>query len=77
MEPGAHQALCRAAVEIIEAIRKYKAKHHRCLQNGPNSDRRPAVTYSSEAADRDFTKLQDFGLLVSFVLLCGKIMLCT
>ena len=25
MEPGAHRALCRAAVDIIEAIPKYKA----------------------------------------------------
>ena len=63
MEPGAHQALCRAAVEIIEAIPKYKATHHRRLQNGLNSDRRPAVTYSSKAADRHFTMLQDFGLM--------------
>ena len=39
MEPGAHQALCRAAVEIIEAIPKYKATHHRRLQNGLNSDK--------------------------------------
>lgn len=41
----------------LEAIPKYKATHHRRLQNGPNSDRIPPVTYSSEAADRHFTVL--------------------
>ncbi|KAG5281644.1 hypothetical protein AALO_G00047150 [Alosa alosa] len=44
----------------------YKATHHRHLQNGPNSDRIPPVTYCSEVVNSHFTVLQDFGLLVSF-----------
>ena len=33
---------------------------------GPNSDRMLPVTYSSEAPNRHFTVLYDFGLLMSF-----------
>ena len=38
----------------LEVIPKYIATHHRRLQNGPNSDRMPPVTYSSEVANRHF-----------------------
>ena len=55
-QPGAHRPLRHAAVEI-RVIPKYRAAHHRRLQNGLNSDRMPPVTYSSEAADRHFTVL--------------------
>ena len=41
----------------LEAIQKCRATHHRHLQNGPNSDGRPPVTYSSEAANRHLTVL--------------------
>ncbi|XP_039637086.1 uncharacterized protein C14orf93 homolog isoform X2 [Perca fluviatilis] len=49
--------LCAKLQSRLEAIPKYRATHHRRLQNGPNSDRRPPVTYSSEAANGHLTVL--------------------
>ncbi|XP_078131600.1 uncharacterized protein LOC144533887 isoform X1 [Sander vitreus] len=49
--------LCATLQSRLEAIPKYRATHHRRLQNGPNSDRMPPVTDSSEAANRHFTVL--------------------
>ncbi|KAK9963454.1 hypothetical protein ABG768_006639, partial [Culter alburnus] len=40
--------LCATLQSRLEAIPKYRATHHRRLQNGLNSDRMPLVTYSSE-----------------------------
>ncbi|KAL1006268.1 hypothetical protein UPYG_G00069960, partial [Umbra pygmaea] len=37
------------SIEKKEAIPAYRATHHRRLQNDPNSDRMPQVTYSSES----------------------------
>ena len=39
--------LCATLQSRLEAIPKYRAAHDRRLQNGPNSDRMPLVTYSS------------------------------
>ncbi|XP_035851671.1 uncharacterized protein LOC116040300 [Sander lucioperca] len=49
--------LCATLQSRLEAIPKYRATHHRRLQIGPNSDRMPPVTYSSEAANGHFTVL--------------------
>ena len=49
--------LCATLQSRLEAIPKYRATHHRRLQNGPYSDRMPPVTYSSEAANNGFTVL--------------------
>ena len=46
--------LCATLHSRLKAIPKYRAMHHRRLQNGPNSDRTLPVTYSTEAADRHF-----------------------
>ncbi|KAK7124636.1 hypothetical protein R3I94_018876 [Phoxinus phoxinus] len=48
--------LCATLQSRLEAIPKYRAMHHRRLQNGPNSDRM-LVTYSSEAENRHFMVL--------------------
>ncbi|XP_052005340.1 uncharacterized protein C14orf93-like [Xyrauchen texanus] len=45
--------LCATLQSRLEAMPKYRATHHRRLQNGPNSDR---ITYSSEAENRHFMK---------------------
>ena len=49
--------LCATLQSRLGTIPKYRATHHRCLQNGPNSDRMPPVTYSSKAANRHFIVL--------------------
>ncbi|KAK9955753.1 hypothetical protein ABG768_015609 [Culter alburnus] len=49
--------LCATLQSRLEAIPKYRATHHRRLQNGLNSDRMPLVTYSSKAENRDFMVL--------------------
>ncbi|ROI15740.1 hypothetical protein DPX16_20278 [Anabarilius grahami] len=49
--------LCATLQSRLEAIPKYRATHHRRLQNGLNSDRMPLVTYSSEAENRYFMAL--------------------
>ncbi|XP_030292035.1 uncharacterized protein LOC115592913 [Sparus aurata] len=49
--------LCATLQSRLEAIPKYRATHHRRLQNGPYSDRMPPVTYSSEVANNGFTVL--------------------
>ncbi|KAK9976863.1 hypothetical protein ABG768_018684, partial [Culter alburnus] len=49
--------LCATLQSRLEAIPKYRAMHHRRLQNGLNSDRMPLVTYSSEAENRHFMVL--------------------
>ncbi|ROL44450.1 hypothetical protein DPX16_20719 [Anabarilius grahami] len=57
--------LCATLQLRLVAILKYRATHHRLLQNGLNSDRMPLVTYSPEAENRHCMVLQDFGLLPS------------
>ena len=49
--------LCARLQWRLQAIPNYRATHHRRLRNGPNSDRMPPVTYSSEAANRHFMVL--------------------
>ncbi|XP_052005699.1 uncharacterized protein C14orf93 homolog [Xyrauchen texanus] len=46
--------LCATLQSRLEAMPKYRATHHRRLQNGPHSDR---ITYSSEAENRHFMVL--------------------
>ena len=49
--------LCVTLRARLKVILKYRAAHHRRVQNGPNSGRRLPVTYSSKAANRHFTVL--------------------
>ncbi|KAG1925919.1 uncharacterized protein C14orf93 homolog [Pimephales promelas] len=49
--------LCATLQSRLEAMPKYRATHHRRLQTGPNSDRMPLVTCSSEAENRNFMVL--------------------